>query len=59
LCGVENWTVWKVDQKYLKGFEMWCWKRMEDISWTDRVNNKYHKESRRKELPTYDITVKS
>ena len=22
---------------------------MEDISWTDRVNNKYHKESRRKE----------
>jgi len=39
---------WKVDQKYLKSFEMWSWRRMEDISWTDLVNNKYHKKSRRK-----------
>ena len=29
----------KVDQKYLESFEMWCWKRMEKISWTDRVRN--------------------
>jgi hypothetical protein len=24
LCGAETWTLWKVDQKYLEGFEMWC-----------------------------------
>jgi hypothetical protein len=27
---------------------MWCRRRIEDISWTDRVKNKYYKESRRK-----------
>jgi hypothetical protein len=40
LCGAETWTVWKVDRKYLESFEMWCWRRMEKISWTDRVKNK-------------------
>jgi hypothetical protein len=28
-----------IDQKYLESFEMWCWRRMEKISWTDRVRN--------------------
>jgi hypothetical protein len=36
---VEIGTLRKLDQKYLEGFEMWCWRRMEKISWTDRVNN--------------------
>jgi hypothetical protein len=35
----EKWTLRKVDQKYLESFEMWCWRRMEKISWTDRVRN--------------------
>jgi len=26
-------------QKYLESFEMWCWRRMEKISWTGRVRN--------------------
>jgi hypothetical protein len=39
LYGAETWTLRKVDQKYLKSFEMWCWRRMEKISWTDRVRN--------------------
>jgi hypothetical protein len=37
--GAETWTLPKVDQKYLESFEMWCWRRMEKISWTDRVRN--------------------
>jgi predicted restriction endonuclease len=32
LCGAESWTLQAVDQKHLKGFEMWCWRRMEKIS---------------------------
>jgi hypothetical protein len=28
-----------MDQKYLQSFEMWCWGRLEKISWTDRVRN--------------------
>jgi hypothetical protein len=39
LCGADTWTLRKVDQKYLESFEMWCWRRMEKISWTDLVRN--------------------
>ena len=39
MYGAEIWTLWKVDQKHLESFEMWCWRRMEKISWTDRVRN--------------------
>jgi hypothetical protein len=39
LCGAETWTLRKVDRKYLESLEMWCWKRMEKISWTDHVKN--------------------
>jgi hypothetical protein len=39
LCGAETWTLGKVDQTYLESFDMWCWRRMEKISWTDRVRN--------------------
>jgi hypothetical protein len=39
LYGAETWTLRKVDQKYLESFEMWCLRRMEKISWTDRVRN--------------------
>ena len=39
LYGAETWTLRAVDQKYLESFEMWCWRRMEKISWTDHVRN--------------------
>ena len=39
LYGVETWTIRAADQKYLESFEMWCWRRMENISWTDLLRN--------------------
>ena len=39
LYGAEIWTLWAADQKHLKSFEMWCWRRTEKISWTDHVRN--------------------
>jgi len=39
LCGAENWTLQKGDQKYLGSFEMWFWRRMQKIFWTDCVKN--------------------
>jgi hypothetical protein len=38
LYGAETWTLRKVDQKHLESFEL-CWRRMEKISWMDRVKN--------------------
>jgi hypothetical protein len=34
-----NRDVVDVDQKQLESFEMWCWRRMEKISWIDHVRN--------------------
>jgi hypothetical protein len=39
LCGAEISVLREVDQKYLGSFEMWCWRRMEKIVWTDHVRN--------------------
>jgi hypothetical protein len=38
-CGAETSAVQRVDQKYLGSFEMSRWRRMEKISWADRVRN--------------------
>ena len=37
--GAETWTLQAADQKYLESFDMWCWRRMEKISWTDNVRD--------------------
>jgi hypothetical protein len=39
LCGTESWTFRKVHRIVLGSLEMWCWRRMEKICWTDRVRN--------------------
>jgi hypothetical protein len=39
IYGAETWTLRAVDQKYLGNFELWCWKRMEKIIWTDHLRN--------------------
>ena len=39
LYGAETGTFRAVDQKQLESSEMWCWRRMEKNSWTDRVRN--------------------
>ena len=39
LYGAETWTLRTTDQKQLESFEMWCWRRMEKISWTNHERN--------------------
>jgi len=39
LYGTETWTLLAVVQKHLESFEMWCWRRMEKIRWTNHVRN--------------------
>jgi hypothetical protein len=49
LYAAETWTLRAVDQKHLESFEMWCWRRMEKISWTDHVRNEEVTDHVRKE----------
>jgi hypothetical protein len=54
LYGAETWTLWKVDQKYLESFEMWCWRRMEKMSWNDRVRQEVLQSEGGEEYPTHN-----
>ena len=37
--GAETWTLRTVDQKQMESFDMWWWRRMEKIIWTNHVTN--------------------
>ena len=39
MCGSEILMLWTANQKYQGCFEMWCWRKKEKISWTDRMKN--------------------
>jgi hypothetical protein len=43
----------QLSQKRLECFEMWCWRRMEKISWTDRVRNEEVLCMVKEEYPAY------
>ena len=39
LYGSETWTMRKEDIKKIEAFEMWTWRKMEKISWTEHRTN--------------------
>ena len=39
LYGSETWTMRKADIRRLEAFEMWTWRRMEKIRWTEHITN--------------------
>ena len=39
LYGAETWTLRRNEQKTLEAFEMWIWRRMERVKWTDKIKN--------------------
>jgi hypothetical protein len=57
-CDAETWELRKIDRKYLRSVDLWCWRRMERVSglfvWTVE---KYDKDSRRKGT-SYVCTIK-
>ena len=38
--GTEGWTLKKDDERRLEAVEMWCYRRMLRISWTEKRTNK-------------------
>jgi len=39
LYGCKTWTIVRVEMRNKEAFEMWCYRKMEKISWTDRITN--------------------
>ena len=54
LCGGETLTLRKVDQKYRKIFEVWCWRRMEKIILSDCLRNEVLHRVKREGYPIYN-----
>jgi len=40
LYGAQTWTMRKEDVKRIEAFEMWIWRRMKRIGWTEHRANK-------------------
>ena len=39
LYGSETWTIRKKEAERIQAFEMWIWRKMEKISWKDKMLN--------------------
>ena len=35
----ESWTMRKADRLRIDAFELWCWRRLSRVSWTERRSN--------------------
>ena len=39
MYGCESWTMKKAEHKRIDAFEMWCWRRLLRVLWTERRSN--------------------
>ena len=39
MYGSENWTIKKAEHQRIDAFELWCWRRLLRVPWTERRSN--------------------
>ena len=39
MYGCESWTVKKAESRKIDAFELWCWRRLFRVPWTERRSN--------------------
>ena len=39
MYGCESWTIKKAEHRRIDAFELWCWRRLLQIPWTERKSN--------------------
>jgi len=39
MYGYESWTVKKAERRRVDAFELWCWRRLLRVPWTERRSN--------------------
>ena len=40
MYGCESWTIKKAEHQRIDAFELWCWRRLLRVLWTERVHYK-------------------
>ena len=56
MYGCESWTVKKAEHGRIDGFELWCWRRLSRVPWTERRLNQFfyfRKFEPQKDIPSY------
>ena len=38
MYGCESWTITKAERQRFDAFELWCWRRLLRVSWTERTS---------------------
>ena len=41
LYGCESWTIQKAEHWRINAFQLWCWRRLLRVPWTERKSNQY------------------
>ena len=41
LYGCESWTIKKAECRRIDAFELWCWRRLLRVPWTERRSNQF------------------
>ena len=39
MYGCESWIIKKAEHRRIDAFELWCWRRLLRVSWTERRSN--------------------
>ena len=39
MYGCESWTVKKAERQRTDAFQLWCWRRLLRVLWTERISN--------------------
>ena len=39
MYGCESWTIKKAERRRIGAFELWCWRRLLRLSWTEKRSN--------------------
>ena len=39
MCGCENWSIKKAEDRRIDALELWCWRRLLRVPWTARRSN--------------------
>ena len=39
MYGCESWTIKKAEHQRIDSFELWCWRRLLRVPWTERKSN--------------------
>ena len=39
MYGCDSWTIKKAESQIIEAFELWCWRRLLRVPWTERISN--------------------